>query len=62
MSNRTAIITLAAAALTMMSTATPASAREVVRYNAEVQPGVKTLWCQRQSRSRLTMVSPELGS
>jgi lipoprotein-anchoring transpeptidase ErfK/SrfK len=39
MSNRTAIIALAAAALTMMSTATPASAREVVRYNSEVQPG-----------------------
>ena len=39
MSNRTAIIALAAAALMMMGTATPASAREVVRYNAEVQPG-----------------------
>src|SRR4051794_17800315 len=39
MSNRTAIIAIAAAALTMMSTATPASAREVVRYNSEVQPG-----------------------
>ena len=38
MSNRTATLALAAA-LTMMSTATPASAREVVRYNAEVQPG-----------------------
>ena len=39
MSKRTAIIALAAAALTMMGTAAPASAREVVRYNSEVQPG-----------------------
>ena len=39
MSNRTATLALAAAALTMIGTATPASAREVVRYNAEVQPG-----------------------
>ena len=37
MSNRTA--TLAAAALVMIGTAAPANAREVVRYNAEVQPG-----------------------
>ena len=39
MSKRTAIIALAAAALTMVGAATPASAREVVRYNSEVQPG-----------------------
>ena len=40
MSNRTGSIALAAAALTMlMGTAAPASAREVVRYNSEVQPG-----------------------
>ena len=62
MLKRTAAIALAAATLMTIGIATPASAREVVRYNAEVQPGVKTLWCQRQSRSRLTMVSPELGS
>ena len=39
MSNRTGLVALAAAALTMMGTATPASAREVVRYNSKVQPG-----------------------
>ena len=39
MFKRTATIALTAAALTMMGTATPASARKVVRYNAEVQPG-----------------------
>jgi lipoprotein-anchoring transpeptidase ErfK/SrfK len=39
MSKRTGAIALTIAALMMMSTATPASAREVVRYNAEVQPG-----------------------
>ena len=39
MSKRTALIALTIAALTMMSTAAPASAREVVRYNAEVQSG-----------------------
>jgi len=38
MSNRTATIALAAA-LMMIGTAAPANAREVVRYNAEVQPG-----------------------
>jgi hypothetical protein len=37
MSKRTATIALAAAALVMIGTAAPASAREVVRYNAEVQ-------------------------
>ena len=39
MSKRTAAIALAAAALMMIGTAAPANAREVVRYNAEVQPG-----------------------
>ena len=41
MSNRTALIALAAATILMMmiGTATPAHASEVVRYNAEVQPG-----------------------
>src|SRR5215210_2864183 len=39
MSKRTAIIALAAAALTMMGSTASAGAREVVRYNAEVQPG-----------------------
>ena len=39
MSKHTATIALAAAALVMIGTAAPASAREVVRYNAEVQPG-----------------------
>ena len=39
MSKHTAAIALAAAALVMIGTAAPASAREVVRYNAEVQPG-----------------------
>jgi lipoprotein-anchoring transpeptidase ErfK/SrfK len=39
MSKRTGAIALTIAALMMMGTATPASAREVVRYNAEVQPG-----------------------
>src|SRR5215218_8725592 len=38
MLNRTATIALTAAALMIGSTA-PANAREVVRYNAEVQPG-----------------------
>src|SRR4051794_19425841 len=37
MSNRTALIVLAAAALSMMTAS--ASTREVVRYNAEAQPG-----------------------
>ena len=39
MSNRTATLALAAAGLVMIGTAAPANAREVVRYNAEVQPG-----------------------
>ena len=39
MSKRTALIALAAAALTMMGSAASAGTREVVRYNAEVQPG-----------------------
>ena len=39
MSNRTATIALAAAALVMIGTAASASTGEVVRYNAEVQPG-----------------------
>ncbi len=39
MSKRTATIALAAATLMMMGTAASASTREVVRYNAEVQPG-----------------------
>jgi lipoprotein-anchoring transpeptidase ErfK/SrfK len=46
MSNRIATLALAAAALIMIGTAASASTREVVRYNAEVQPGtivVKTV-------------------
>ena len=39
MSKRTALLALAAATLLMIDTAAPANAREVVRYNAEVQPG-----------------------
>ena len=39
MSNRTGLVALAAAALMTIGSAAPASAREVVRYNAEVQPG-----------------------
>ena len=39
MSNRTGAIALTIAALVMIGTAAPANAREVVRYNAEVQPG-----------------------
>ncbi len=42
MSNRTATLALALAAATilmMIGTAASASTREVVRYNAEVQPG-----------------------
>jgi lipoprotein-anchoring transpeptidase ErfK/SrfK len=39
MSNRTGLVALAAAALMTIGTAAPANAREVVRYNAEVQPG-----------------------
>jgi lipoprotein-anchoring transpeptidase ErfK/SrfK len=39
MLKRTAAIALAAATLMTIGIATPASAREVVRYNAEVQPG-----------------------
>jgi lipoprotein-anchoring transpeptidase ErfK/SrfK len=39
MSNRTALFTLTAATLMTIGTAAPANAREVVRYNAEVQPG-----------------------
>ena len=39
MSKRTAIIALAVAALMMIGSTASASAREVVRYNAEVQPG-----------------------
>src|SRR5215203_7134750 len=39
MSNRTGAIALTIAALVMIGTAAPAGAREVVRYNAEVQPG-----------------------
>jgi len=39
MSKRTATIALAAATLMMMGSPASASAREVVRYNAEVQPG-----------------------
>jgi lipoprotein-anchoring transpeptidase ErfK/SrfK len=39
MSKRTALFTLAAATLMMMGAVAPANAREVVRYNAEVQPG-----------------------
>ena len=39
MSNRTALFTLTAATLMIIGTAAPANAREVVRYNVEVQPG-----------------------
>ena len=39
MSNRTATLALAAATLLMMGSTAPAGAREVVRYNGEVQPG-----------------------
>jgi lipoprotein-anchoring transpeptidase ErfK/SrfK len=39
MSNRTATIALAAATLLMMASPASASTREVVRYNADVQPG-----------------------
>ena len=39
MSNRTGLIALAAAATALIGTTTSASAREVVRYNGEVQPG-----------------------
>ena len=39
MSKRTTLITLAAATLMMIGSTAPANAREVVRYNAEVQPG-----------------------
>src|SRR4051794_23586837 len=39
MSNRTALLALAAATLMMSGTSASAGAREVVRYNAEVQPG-----------------------
>ena len=39
MSNRTALLALAAAALTMTGTTASASTREVVRYTSEVQPG-----------------------
>jgi lipoprotein-anchoring transpeptidase ErfK/SrfK len=39
MSKRPGMIVLAAAALVMMGSAAPASAREIVRYNSEVQPG-----------------------
>ena len=39
MSNRTGWIALAAAAMALIGTTTSASAREVVRYDAEAQPG-----------------------
>jgi lipoprotein-anchoring transpeptidase ErfK/SrfK len=39
MSKRTALLALAAAALTMMGTTASTSTREVVRYTSEVQPG-----------------------
>src|SRR3954463_11773453 len=39
MSKRTALLALAAAALSVVSTTASASTREVVRYTAEVQPG-----------------------
>ena len=39
MSKRTALLALAAAALSVVSTAASASTREVVRYTSEVQPG-----------------------
>src|SRR3982751_2568197 len=46
MSKRTGLVALAAAALMMIGSTASASTREVVRYNAEVQPGtivVKTV-------------------
>ena len=39
MSKRTGLVALAAAALMMIGSTASASAREVVRYNSEVQPG-----------------------
>src|SRR5215210_6528576 len=39
MSKRTGLVALAAAALMMIGSTASAGAREVVRYNAEVQPG-----------------------
>jgi lipoprotein-anchoring transpeptidase ErfK/SrfK len=39
MSNRTGLIALAAAAMALIGTTTSAGAREVVRYEGEVQPG-----------------------
>ena len=39
MSKRTALLALAAVALSVVSTAASASTREVVRYTSEVQPG-----------------------
>jgi len=39
MSKRTGLIALAAATLMTIGSTASASAREVVRYNAEVQPG-----------------------
>jgi len=39
MSKRNGLVALAAAALVMIGTTAPASAREIVRYNSEVQPG-----------------------
>ena len=39
MSKRTALLALAAAAFTLVSTTTSASTREVVRYTSEAQPG-----------------------
>src|SRR3954469_20964949 len=39
MSKRTALLALAAAALSVVSTIASASTREVVRYTSEVQPG-----------------------
>ena len=39
MSKRTALLALAAAALSVVSTTASASTREVVRYTSEVQPG-----------------------
>ena len=39
MSKRTGLVALAAAAIMMIGTTASAGAREVVRYNSEVQPG-----------------------
>ena len=39
MSKRTGLIALAAASMMIMGSTASAGAREVVRYNAEVQPG-----------------------